>query len=296
VDAASAGVATIRAPSRYVLADAITAFVPLLAPRLFKRTQDNFIRAFGADCAARQLARASIRSFGRMAVDFLWVRTLSNEAVRQVTTLVGDDQLWEALRARRGAILVLPHLGCWDVAAARASAAGFPILIVTEGTWAARLASASRRRPGITLVSRESSMRELLRALKRNEGVVLLSDLARPGLQTVVVPFFGRPAALPSGPARLSARTGAPIIPVACIRTAICRYQVEFCAPIWPDAFDRKGERTVQTITAAIAGNFEELIRRHPDQWYPFGHIWSDPATPAHAPAYDKRIRGSTYA
>jgi KDO2-lipid IV(A) lauroyltransferase len=274
LDAASAGVGAVPLASRYLLADIITSFVPLIAPRLFRRTHHNFARAFGAERPARQLARASIRNFGRMAVDFLWIRALNNEAVRGVTTLSGDHHLWDAVRAQRGAILVLSHLGCWDVAAARASAAGFPIVIATEGTWAARLASTSRSRPGISLVSRESSIRELLRALQRNEGVVLLSDLARPALHTVSVPFFGRLAPLPSGPARLSARTGAPIVAVACVRTAVCRYRVEFRPPIWPDAFDQHHDGLVEKMTAAIARDFEEFIRRYPDQWYPFGTLW----------------------
>jgi KDO2-lipid IV(A) lauroyltransferase len=90
----------------------------------------------------------------------------------------------------------------------------------------------------------------------------------------VTVPFFGRLAPLPSGPARLSTRTGAPIVAVACIRTAVCKYRVELCPPIWPDAFDDNAGRRVEEITAAIARDFEQFIRRYPDQWYPFGYIW----------------------
>jgi lauroyl/myristoyl acyltransferase len=158
------------------------------------------------------------------------------------------------------------------VAAARASAAGLPITIVTEDSWAARLASASRNRPGISLAPLDRSPRVLFRALQRNEGVVLLSDLARGGVQTVTVPFFGSDAPLPSGPARLSMHTEAPIAAVTCVRTFPFRYRVEFHPAIWPCT------ESVQDLTAQIAGEFEALIRKYPDQWYPVGRIWSDQA------------------
>ena len=275
--AASSAVSATPTEKRYLVADAITSLIPLVAPRLFRRTQHNFARALDTDAAQptmQRLARASIRNFGRMAVDFLWVRTLSDSEVEAATDLSDDVYLWDSLRAGRGVILVLPHLGCWDVAAARASATGLHIAIVTEGTWAARLAAASRSRRGISLVRRDHSLRVLLRALHTNEGVVLLSDLARPGVQTVDVPFFGQDAPLPSGPARLSARTGAPIVAVACVRTSTCRYRVEFRPPIWPNSINLSRDESLHALTAPIATEFEALIRKYPDQWYPFGKIW----------------------
>ncbi|MBV9580177.1 MAG: hypothetical protein JO057_16440 [Chloroflexi bacterium] len=104
------------------LTDAVTSVVPLLAPGLFKRTRDNFIRTFGV-CQSERLARASIRNFGRMDVDFLWARALDDAEVRACTRLAHDEHLWSALQGGHGVILVLPHLGCWDMAAACASAA-----------------------------------------------------------------------------------------------------------------------------------------------------------------------------
>lgn len=268
--AASSAVAATPTDNRYVLADTITSVVPSLAPRLFSRTWTNYARAFSVSRSrAQSLARLSIRNFGRMAVDFLWVRTLSNAQVESITQLAGDKYLWGALAAGRGVILVLPHVGCWDVAAARSSAAGLHIAIVTESTRQAQLASASRRRPGITLVHRDRSLRVLLRALQHNEGVALLSDLARKGLQTEKVAFFGNDARFPTGPGRLSERTNAPVVAVTCVRTSSCRYRVEFRPPIWPRAV------SASEIVGQIAREFEALISRYPDQWYPFGHIWA---------------------
>jgi KDO2-lipid IV(A) lauroyltransferase len=208
-----------------------------------------------------------------MAVDFLWVRTLDDTDVLAATALGQEQHLWGALEAGCGVILVLPHLGCWDVAAARASASGVPVSIVTESGWQAHLASAARLRPLVKLVPRDRSLRALLEALRRNEGVVLLSDLARPGLQTIGVPFFGGLTPLPNGPARLALKTGAPIVALACVRTSPFRYRVEFRPAIWPPVATGRAA-AVECLTSHVAREFEALIRACPEQWYPFGRVW----------------------
>ena len=104
LDVASLAVRAAPARRRYLLADAVTSLVPVVAPGLFRRTQANFARAFhdSREQQAARLAHASIHNFGRMATDFLWIRTVAHREVESFTTLSGDAHLWEALRAGRG--------------------------------------------------------------------------------------------------------------------------------------------------------------------------------------------------
>ncbi|MBV9580176.1 MAG: lysophospholipid acyltransferase family protein, partial [Chloroflexi bacterium] len=120
---------------------------------------------------------------------------------------------------------------------------------------------------------RSRSVRVLLEALQHNEGVVLLSDLARPDLQTVEIPFFDRLARLPSGLARLALKTGASIVAVACVRTLVCHYRAEFRPALRPVAPGSR-DAAVATLTTRIAAEFEALIQASPGQWYAFGQIW----------------------
>ncbi len=283
LDLTSRAAGASPARTRYLLADLVAGLVVLGASGMRRQAEHNFAQALRLSPAsprARQLARASIHSFARMAIDFLWLRTLSDAEVRAVASVTGTDHLEQALRRSRGVIFVLPHLGCWDVAAARASAANLPVTIVAEDTWAARLVAGSRLRPNVQLVSRQHSLRPLLRALGRNEAVALLSDLARPGLETVEVPFFGQPAPMPSGPARLALRTSAPLVVVASVRTAAGRYRVELQPPVSAADSETESESARQAVvadlTARLAAGFERVVLTYPDQWYPFGTIWPD--------------------
>lgn len=229
------------------------------------------------DPQAYALARESLRSYARMAIDFLVVRTMQESEVLAWVQPVGVQHLQEALGDRKGVIFVLPHLGSWDVAAAFAHAYGCRLTIVVERGWMAELAAGSRLARGATLVPREGSLRALFRALARQEIVVLLTDVIGPGVATIEVPFFGRPAPFPIGPARLSQRTGAPILVISCVRLPDGRYRIEAQPPLRPDPALPPSE-AVYRLTAAIAAGFERAIATAPAQWYPFHPIWPDRA------------------
>ena len=72
------------------------------------------------------------------------------------------------------------------------------------------------------------SLRGLFRALKAGENLVLFCDGGyRDG--DVPVEFLGEPTTFPAGPAALSARSGAPMLPVACSRLANDRFRPAAC-------------------------------------------------------------------
>jgi lauroyl/myristoyl acyltransferase len=124
-------------------------------------------------------------------------------------------------------------------------------------------------------VPRAQSLRALFRALARDECVVLLGDIAPEGVETAQVPFFGRPAPFPLGPARLAQRTRAPILVISCVRMPDYTYRLEAQPPLRADP-TRPADAAVLDLTAAIAARFERLIAAWPEQWYPFHPVWPD--------------------
>ena len=261
---------------RYLPADAITVPLAFLWSRRRRVTEQNFAIVLGvspADPRVRTLARRSMQNFGRMAVDFLVVRTMTARDVRAWGTPVGEPYLADAQRDHRGIILVFPHAGSWDVAAAYAQAYGLRLNVVTESNFLTELVARSRMGHGVKLVPREGSLRALFRALARDECVVLLGDIAPEGVETAQVPFFGRPAPFPLGPARLAQRTRAPILVISCVRMPDYTYRLEAQPPLRADP-TKPADVAVLDLTAAIAAGFERLIAAWPEQWYPFHPVW----------------------
>ena len=263
---------------RYMPADAITVPLALLWSRRRMVTERNFAIMLGvspAELRVRTLARRSLQNFGRMAIDFLVVRTMTARDVRAWGTPVGEPFFADAQRDHRGIILVFPHAGSWDVAAAYAQAYGLQLNVVTESNFLTELVARSRTGHGVKLVPRDQSLRVLFRARARDECVVLLSDIAPEGVETAQVPFFGRPAPFPLGPARLAQRTRAPILVISCVRMPDYTYRLEAQPPLRAD-LTRPADAAVLDLTAAIAARFERLIAAWPEQWYPFHPIWPE--------------------
>ncbi len=263
---------------RYLPADAVTTVVARFWRR--RAIARNYAAVLRRSCADREVAlcaRRSVRNFGRMAVDFLASCTMGREAILRWVRPTGEDNLREALAAGRGVIFAMPHLGSWDVAAAFTAAYGLAVTVVVEDHALAQLVDGARRyqNQGVMLVPRERSLRPLFQALARNSAVVLLSDVAPGSVTTVSVPFFGRPARFPDGPARLALRTGAPILVLYCVRQAGGGYRIEALPPIWPDRRPPESD-AICALTSAVAAGFERVIAQYPAHWYPFHPIWDD--------------------
>ena len=132
---------------------------------------------------------------------------------------------------------------------------------------------AVRARHGLTLIGWRN-LRGLFKALRAGENLVLFCDGGyRAG--DVPVEFLGEPTTFPTGPATLSARSGAPMLPVACYRTAGDRFTARGL-PLIRATSDEPAE--IFRVTQALADELGTVIAADPGQWYMFRPIW--PQTP----------------
>jgi KDO2-lipid IV(A) lauroyltransferase len=144
--------------------------------------------------------------------------------------------------------------------------------VVADDTTYGRLydhLKAVRAKHGLTLIGWRN-LRALIRALRAGENLVLFCDGGyRPG--DVPVEFFGEPTTFPAGPATLSARSGAPMLPVACQRTRGDRFTAHGL-PLIRATSDEPAE--IHRATQQLAGELATVIAADPGQWYMFRPIW----------------------
>jgi len=219
-----------------------------------------------------RLVRQAYKHYGRMALAFFTMTQVANRDLLARAHVSGREYLDNALQQCHGAILVLPHLGNWDMAARLCLALGYPLTAVVEDDWSAAFAGQARRRDGLHVLPRARSLRPLRRALDSNEPVALLCDVAPPGVHATAVCFGGQRAYLPVGPARLAIASGAPLIPCAAVTLADGRPSITANPAIYPPSPNdaRSLPEQVQQLMQAVAVHFEQLIRQHPEQWYAF--------------------------
>jgi KDO2-lipid IV(A) lauroyltransferase len=201
-----------------------------------------------------------------MLMDFLLLGSLSKEELIGRMSNDGREHLDEALSRGRGAIMVVPHMGSWDMAGSYAAALGYRVWAVAErfpGSLNDAVV-ATRQRFGLNVIALgRSAVKAITGALEANGVVALVCDLEQgPG---VTVRFFGRRAVVPGGPAAFALKTGAALVPAYQYAGARGSYHVHL-----DPALVVNPEDTKEGLMQRVVDRFEEYIRERPDQWYAF--------------------------
>lgn len=219
-------------------------------------------------------ARGVFSAYGRYWAEAFWVRPRRRAEIESTTEAEGLEHVDDAKRAGSGMIFALPHVGNWEFAGPVAESLGLELVAVAENLPNRRIRDwfiSLRRDMGIGIVlAGPGATRKLEEVLERNGAVALLCDRDLSG-RGVRVEFFGEETTLPAGPVRLSARTGAVLLPVASYFRPGGGHLVHVGAPIPVDADD---EDVLGSGTARLAGALEELILRAPEQWHLLQPNW----------------------
>jgi phosphatidylinositol dimannoside acyltransferase len=231
--------------------------------------------------AVHRRVHAAFDSYARYWVETFRLPGLDRTEVAATFTIDGFDHIQRALAAGTGVILALPHMGGWEWAGRWITDQGIKMTVVVEPIeppelfeWFREL----RHTFGMNVVPLgPSAGAAVLSALRGNDVVCLLCDRDIQG-GGVEVDFFGERTTLPPGPATLSLRTGAPLLPVGTYFTKTRDGHHAVVLPPLP--LDRQGglRADVARITQLLADELEGLIRRAPQQWHLFQPNWpSDP-------------------
>jgi lauroyl/myristoyl acyltransferase len=257
---------------RYGLADLGGTAAYALLPGRARRARANYSAfADGDPAASAQLARGAFRNYARTILDFLVLEKLLQE-LKQTAGALPMEPLFRVLAYGKGAIVVTPHLGNWDLGAAAIATCGYPVHAITDPFGPPEvdgMIRASREQLGVGVIPiGPASAREALRALRRNEVLLLACDIDKGG-SGVPVHFLGQELTLPAGPATLSLRTGARLIPGYMRRRPDGSHESRLLEPLAEPVAEESQARVVE-LTQSIATAFEAMIRAEPSQWFAF--------------------------
>lgn len=231
-----------------------------------------------------RIARAAYANLGRTSVE---TAILPSYSATQIIGLFEEVHGWnivEELVARgRGLIVVTGHLGNWELGGAYVAARGLPIDAVARhmaNPLFDRYLTATRQRIGMSVVHDEEAVRRVPRSLRAGRAVAFLVDQGAVGLASTWVPFFGRYAKTPRGPAVFALRLGTPIVFGVALRQPSGRFQLSFEAVAAQDTGDREAD--VDRIVADYTAALERWVRRAPEQYFWHHRRWKHqrPGTP----------------
>ncbi len=222
----------------------------------------------------RAVVRTMFHNLGQSLLELGWLPNLNTRTLHRTTEIHDAHYLDEALAAGRGALIFTAHFGNWEWLAATVAVLGYPATVLQrqrDEPDLDRFVTRLHTQFGIRTIARGSTAGalEMFRTLRGGGLLAFLID-QNIRAESVKVPFFGKPALTPIGPAKLAIRAEAPVM--------ICfieRRRGKQIARFQPPKATSRNDDPVE-ITARLTAAIEEQIRRAPEQWVWFHQRWKE--------------------
>ena len=253
--------------------------------------EGNLRRVLGPEATGQQLralSRQTMRSYSRYWLEAFRLPVLPVERIMAGMHCTGEERLQDNIKAGRGVIVALPHMGNYEQA-------GFWIINRGVGSFTT---VAERLRPESLfrrfLAFREGLGMEVLPAtggvsrfgvlaqrLRAGRLVCLVSDRDVTG-GGIEVQFFGEEARMMGGPAALAVQTGSALLPVT----------LWFDGPGWgaeihqeiPVPAEGTRREKIAAMTQQLARVYETGIRAHPQDWHMLQRVFTADLDPGRLP------------
>ena len=223
----------------------------------------------------RRIRITMARNFAKYLVDFFRFEKLDKEYIKKNIRVENVNYFDEAISKGKGVIVLSAHLGNWELGGVAVALLGYPFWIVALPHKEKKVNDFfdfQRQSKGIKVIPLGKAARKSLDILKENGLLALAADRDFTG-KGVIMDFFGKPAIFPEGPAALSLKTGASIVPGFMLRNPDDTFTLRIEKSI---EFAPKGnkEEDKKELMKQYIKIFEAYIRKYPDQWYMFRRFW----------------------
>lgn len=217
-------------------------------------------------------AKVVFVNFGKYLLEFFRFTLADKEALTRLIKVKGLSHIDAALKRGKGVIILSAHTGNWELGGIFLALLGYPVLAVALPHRDHKVNSffnSQREKMGVVVApSLGMGVRRIFDSLKRNRLVALVGDrdFANAGEK---IEFFGATKVIPRGPAVISKRTGAPIVPGFLSRNPDNTFLLEFSEPL-PNGEDE------MTMMRSYAKVIERKIQQDPTQWLMFREFWKE--------------------
>ena len=272
-------IAVLPEKSAYKLADYVSDRIYKKNGKGIKRLRGNYGRVMPEYSSQKleELTKLGMRSYLRYWFDTFRLSKWSKNRIISTTQVIRENLLRDPILSKQGCIVALPHAGNWDHAAAYFCSTGITLTAVVEKLKPEAIFKkflAYRQSIGIEAIShKEKTIPILTQRLQAGKLIALVADrdMSRNGME---VNFFGKTSKMPSGPAILAIKTGAPLI-TAYVRYTSGGIEIIFDETLKPTNSGSEEEQ-IKIITQSMADNFAKRIKENPVDWHMLQRIWVD--------------------
>lgn len=248
------------------------------APGRRKLVQRHLRRILGDSPDIASRSKDMFASYGRYWAEVFWLRPRRIDGLVARATVENTAAMRAAFSQGKGLLLILPHMGNWEVAGAVSRDLGMPVISAAENLpnpliteWFLNV----RRMMGMDIVLTGRGARAtgaLMQRLKEGGTVALLADRDVTG-RGLPVKFFGEETTMPAGPIALAVKTGAPVLVVGSYFESGPGHRYAVSDPLAIPSTGTKEERVAAGVQL-LADALEERILRKPEDWHLFVPNW----------------------
>lgn len=227
-----------------------------------------------SDAMRTDVLRRHYEELGRVWVEYGRLAELARAPLGEVVTEVRNIEPIEA-RAREGggAVVLSGHFGNFELLGmywTRIAPVDFVVKRMSN-PGVENLIREMRARAGVGVIHTGPEMRRAAAALQNGHWLAMVGDQDA-GRRGLFVPFMGRVASTPVGPARLAVQAGVPILMGFAIRLDDGRYRFEVEEPLLPG--DPGDPDAVRHLTSRHVEVLEKWVRTHPHMWFWLHRRW----------------------
>ncbi len=247
----------------------------LLLPGYRRLVRENLRRALDLpEKEARRLAFGHFLALGGNLAGAAYCMGADEATVRRHTVMRDLDLLLDPWKRGRGVVLMISHIGNWELFAQAAFyARGVPFGTVFQKVHNplvnARI-DAMRQRLGVRTFDRSKGLGAAAQFLKEGGVLGVLVD-QHAGDSGIWTPLFGRLASTSPLAATLALRTGAAVVPCAIQTAGWAQWEIRVRPEVPTEG------HSVESLTAAINHQLEEQIRESPLDWFWVHNRWKLP-------------------
>lgn len=249
---------------------------------------NNLEMVFGEELdrkSIRKLAREHFQRLGENYASAICTLAMSPQQIDKIVDVRGVEKIrLSDPTLGRCRIMAIGHFGNFELYAKTSHhAPGFKFATTYRALKHRaldRLLRSVRSLSGCLYFERRTEVAQLHRTLSSHRTILGLLADQHSGKGSVIVPFFGRPAATTAAPALYALRYKTPVFPTICFRVALGRWRIEIGDPI--PVFEDGRPRPVHEIMRDVNAAFEEAIRRDPANWFWVHRRWKVKSNAGH--------------
>ncbi|MCA6072372.1 MAG: lysophospholipid acyltransferase family protein [Endomicrobium sp.] len=258
-----------------VLAFVLFHFVPVRKNQVLQNITLSFPEKSRKEVIA--IARKTYKTFTKVFVDMFFISKMPDSEIEKM--LIYDNEVIDKTLARgKGLVLLSAHFGNWELSALAFAKKYTVALIVAKQSndFVDMMINSFRNKKGFNVIDFQRddkmSFRRIVGALRKNQVLAILGDQDA-GRQGIFLPFFGRLASTPKGPAFFAIRAGSPIITAFGVRQKDGSMKMKVKEIPMPSTGDE--EKDIEIINSIYNNRLEKVIRENPDQWFWFHRRWN---------------------